>query len=99
MNVILTYRKRTITADDITFINKVIGDYYAQGRTAISRELCRCWNWRQVNGQLKDVVCRGLLLQLERRQLISLPPRIKGNNNSLRRKKQPEVIEVCRQPI
>jgi hypothetical protein len=99
MTPILTYRNRTITQDDIVYIQKVIVDHHAEGRTAISRRICQAWNWRQANGQLKDMVCRGLLLILERKQLISLPPRIKGNNNSHRHQKPPATIEVCQQPI
>jgi len=99
MTPILTYRNRTITQDDIAFIQKVIAEYHAEGRTAISRRICQAWNWHQGNGQLKDMVCRGLLLILEQKQLISLPPRIKGNNNSLRHQKPQATIEVCQQPI
>lgn len=99
MTPILTYRNRTITQDDIAFIQKVIADHHAEGRTAISRLICQAWNWRQANGQLKDMVCRGLLLILERKQLISLPPRIKGNNNSLRHQTPQAILEVSQHPI
>lgn len=85
MNVILTYRKRVVTQDDLCFIRKVIDDYHSEGRSAISRRLCEAWDWRQVNGHLKDGVCRGLLLQLERNQLVTLPPRIIDNNNNAQR--------------
>lgn len=43
-------------------------------RTRLSRELCRHWDWRNGAGQLKDMACRTLLLKLERRGLIRLPP-------------------------
>lgn len=99
MTAILTYRNRSITRDDISFIQKVIADHYTKGRTAISRLICQAWNWRQANGQLKDMICRGLLLILERKQLISLPPRKSGNNNSLRRKTLRATIEVSQSPI
>lgn len=99
MTAPLTYRNRTITQDDIAFIQQVIADHHAEGRTAISRLICQAWNWRQVNGQLKDMVCRGLLLILERKKLISLPPRIKGNNNSLRHQTPQATIEVSQHPI
>ena len=85
MTTILTYRNRTITQDDIAFIKKVIAEYSAEGRTAISRRICHAWDWRQANGQLKDMVCRSLLLILERQHYIVLPPKIKSNNNSGRR--------------
>jgi hypothetical protein len=91
MNVLLTYRKRVITQDDLSFIRKVIDDYQSEGRSAISRRLCEAWDWRQVNGHLKDGVCRGLLLQLERNQLVTLPPRIIDNNNNAKRRRKPQA--------
>ena len=98
MDVLLTYRKRVISPDDISFIKEMIDDHRSEGRSAISRRLCEAWDWRQANGQLKDGVCRGLLLHLERNQLITLPPRIiNNNNNALRRKKAPATFDF--QPI
>lgn len=91
MNVILTYRKRVITQDDLCFIRKVIDDYQSEGRSAISRRLCEAWDWRQANGCLKDGVCRGLLLQLERNQLLTLPPRIIDNNNNAQRRRKTQT--------
>ncbi len=91
MNVLLTYRKRVITQDDLSFIRKVIDDYRSEGRSAISRRLCEAWDWRQANGHLKDGVCRGLLLQLERNQLITLPPRIIDNNNNSQRRRKTQA--------
>ena len=88
MNVPLTYRKRVITQDDLSFIKKVIDEYRIEGRSAISRRLCEAWDWRQANGHLKDGVCRGLLLHLERNQLLTLPPRIIDNNNNTQRRRK-----------
>ena len=100
MNVPLTYRKRVITQTDLCFISKVIDEYRIEGRSAISRRLCEAWDWRQANGQLKDGVCRGLLLHLERNQLITLPPRIiDNNNNSLRRRKTPATLDFQPTPL
>jgi Domain of unknown function (DUF4338) len=91
MNVLLTYRKREITQDDLSFIRKIIDDHQSEGRSAISRRLCEAWDWRQANGQLKDGVCRGLLLQLERNQLVTLPPRIIDNNNNAQRQRKTQA--------
>jgi hypothetical protein len=100
MNVLLTYRNRVITQTDLSFILKVIDDYRSEGRSAISRRLCEVWNWRQANGELKDGVCRGLLLQLERNQLLTLPTRIiDNNNNSLRRRKTPATFDFQPTPL
>lgn len=92
MDAILTYRKRVITPDDLSFVRKVIDEHRSEGRSSISRRLCEAWDWRQENGQLKDGVCRALLLRLERNQLITLPPRLAVNNNAGRRKKIPAAI-------
>ena len=99
MNVILTYRKRVITQDDISFIGKVIEELWSEGRTAISRRLCEVWDWRQTNGHLKDGVCRGLLLRLEQDQHITLPPRLSTNNNSSIRKNSQAIFDFCPTPI
>ncbi len=99
MDAIITYRKRIITQDDLCFIRRVIEEHWSEGRSAISRLLCQAWDWRQTNGQLKDVVCRGLLLQLERSMHITLPPRLRNNNNSTRRRNPPAIIEVCQSPV
>ncbi len=100
MNVLLTYRNRVITETDLGFIGKMIEQHRSKGRSAISCRLCEAWNWRQANGQLKDGVCRGLLLHLERQQLVTLPPRIMDiNNNSRRRTTAPAKLDFQPVPI
>src|SRR5229473_3579021 len=63
------YRSRDITGEEILFIRKLIGDHPELSRWKLSRELCEAWQWKQANGALRDMVCRGLLLLLHRRQL------------------------------
>lgn len=53
-------------------------------RTRLSRQLCEYWNWRNGAGRLKDMACRSLLLKLEARGLICLPPRRTASVNALR---------------
>ena len=36
--------------------------------------LCEAWGWRKANGVLRDMVCRGLLLELEWTGGLELPP-------------------------
>ena len=43
-------------------------------RRTLSKKLCEAWEWKQANGALRDMVCRGLLLMLERAGQIELPP-------------------------
>lgn len=77
-------RGREITEDVLEFIRNTIADHWHQGRSMISRILCEHWDWRQSNGRLKDMACRDLLLRLERRGLIELPPRKSQKVNSKR---------------
>ena len=99
MDAILTYRKRVITQDDISFINQVIEKHWTEGRTAISRRLCEAWDWRQTNGYLKDGICRGLLLKLEQERLITLPPRLLFINKTRNRKNSPATFDFNPEPI
>jgi hypothetical protein len=71
----ITLRGRTLSPSDIEGIRQVISQYWDKGRTYISRVLCQQWDWRQPNGWLKDRACRVMLLRLEERGLIELPPR------------------------
>jgi len=69
-----TYRGRTITGGDIAFIKDLIAAHPRESRRALSTKLCEAWQWRQANGALRDMVCRGLLLMLHRAGHIELPP-------------------------
>jgi SRSO17 transposase len=70
----LVIRGRTISSVEIEEVRKLIEQYEKQGRTHISKHLAQIWQWRQPNGQLKDLACRAILLELEKRGLIKLPP-------------------------
>jgi len=70
----IVYHNRHITSKDIEYIKSLITGNPNKSRWYLSRELCRQWNWRQRNGSIKDMVCRGLLLKLEREGLITLTP-------------------------
>lgn len=62
-----------MTATDIEFIRGLIADNPRLSRRALSAKLCEAWNWRQSNGALCDMVCRGLMLRLHRAGYIELP--------------------------
>jgi hypothetical protein len=68
------YRGRVITAEDISFIRQLIASHAGMSRRALSAKLCEAWQWKQANGALRDMVCRGLLLLLHRAGAIELPP-------------------------
>ena len=79
--IVFRYRGRDLNAKDISFIQAAILKHYAKGRTRISQILCKRWQWVQLNGELKEYAARDLLLRLEEKGFIKLPPRIKRNNN------------------
>jgi hypothetical protein len=73
MSEITSYRGRVVTNADVEFIRQLIAAHPDFSRRALSQMLCEALNWRQPNGQLRDVVCRGLLLVLHRAAQIELP--------------------------
>ncbi len=58
------YRGRVITAAEVEFIRQLIAEYPHTNRRQLSLRLCEAWGWKQANGALRDMVCRGLLLEL-----------------------------------
>ena len=48
------------------FPEEFIGAHPTSSRWKLSRQLCEALGWKQANGALRGVVCRGLLLMLER---------------------------------
>ncbi len=70
-------RGKLITASDLELIRHLLRTDGHQGRSHLSRQLCRLWNFRQANGAYREIACRDLLRQLEQRGLISLPAPLK----------------------
>jgi hypothetical protein len=86
MNTELKHRGRTITLGDLEFIRRLIAQNPGLSRRALSAKLCEAWNWRQPNGALCDMICRGLMLALHRAGRIELPPVRWVNPNPLARR-------------
>ena len=66
---------RPLSAPDLAQIQRWLAEHPAWHRTRLSRELCMLWHWRNEAGQLEDMACRSLLLKLQARGWIALPPR------------------------
>jgi hypothetical protein len=100
MGGVIRYRGREIGPEQIEFLRRLIGDNPSLSRRALSAKVCEAWGWRQPNGQLRDMICRGLMLELERQGWISLPARkfIPPNPLALQRAKPPR-IEVDQSPL
>ncbi len=79
------------TAVDIEIIYTLLEYNPSWGRTRLSKELCRLWNWRTANGRLKDMACRTLLLKLDRAGIIRLPARKRPSTNGLRNRSITDV--------
>jgi hypothetical protein len=86
MNVKLRYRGRSLTEADIAFIRRLIAAHPQASRRALSKKLCEAWQWRQANGTFCDMVCRGLMLKLDRAGYIELPAVRQVNPNPLARR-------------
>ena len=88
----MRYRGRVVTGEDIAFIRRIISDHPEESRRALSRRLCRDWDWVQANGTPRDMVCRSLMLELDRAGHIHLPSiRFKPANPFLNRKRPPRM--------
>ena len=95
----LRYRGRAVTDADLTFIRELIGKHPGASRRALSKKLCEAWGWVQPNGELRDMVCRGLMLALHRGGHIELPPvRCQPPNNVIR-SGEPRSVLIETTPI
>jgi len=95
----LKYRGRLVTETDVVFIRELIARHPEASRRALSQRLCEAWNWVQPNGVLRDMVCRGLMLQLHRAGQIELPPRRWKMPNPLAVRRRPAPVVVDTTPI
>lgn len=87
------YRGQVVTVEDIAFIQQLIAENPGVSRRGLSAKLCEAWQWRQANGALRDMVCRGLLLMLHRARQIELPQvRFQPPNPFTRRATPPPML-------
>ena len=93
------YRGRVVTARDLVFIRELIGQNPGLSRRRLSAQLCEAWQWRQANGALCDMVCRGLLLMLHRAGEIELPPVRQISLNPFVQRARPAPVPVDQTPL
>jgi Domain of unknown function (DUF4338) len=94
------YRGQEIDSDQIAFLREFIRTHANSSRWKLSRQLCEALGWKQPNGALRDMVCRGLLLMLERAGQIELPPvrrHIRGQCRTGR--PRPEAVLIDDTPL
>ncbi len=93
------YRGRVITAQDLEFIREFIVQHPGLSRRRLSARLCQAWEWKQANGALCDMVCRGLLLMLHRAGEIELPPVRQISLNPFVRRARPAPVPIDQTPL
>ena len=99
MEPVLRYRGREVTDADVAFIRDLVAAHPEASRRALSLELCAAWGWAQANGAPRDMVCRGLLLALERAGEIELPPPRWTSSSPPPRPRSPAAVDVDRTPV
>ena len=92
---ILRFRGRSVTGADMAFIRQLMAAHPQASRRRLSAVLCEAWNWRQPNGQLKDMLCRSFMLLLHRQGHIVLPAkRQESINNVVARRTRPPSLTL-----
>ena len=99
MAIVLRYRGRIVEEIDVGFIQSLIQAHPEASRRQLSEKLCQAWNWMQPNGASCDMVCRGLMLALDRGGHIQLPPVKITPHNPLLRRRRPDVPDIDASPI
>jgi Domain of unknown function (DUF4338) len=92
MDWVLRYRGKNVTTAEVQFIKELIAAHPTLSRRRLSTKLCQAWNWVQANGQLRTMVCRGLMLALHRAGWIELPPVRQVSINPLAQRRQPAPV-------
>lgn len=95
----IRYRGKTYTEREFGEIRDLIAQNPGLSRWSLSKELCRKWNWVQANGALKDMLCRSLLVVLDREGAITLPPRKQPPTFHLRKRRPPPALLLDMSPM
>jgi len=99
MAVQYNYRGRVITQEDIAFLRRLIAEHSDLSRRKLSARVCEAWDWKQANGALRDMVCRGLLLMLHRAGEIQLPEVRFVAHNPLAERQRPAPVLIDMTPV
>jgi hypothetical protein len=89
---------RLLDSEQVEGLRQLLERHPEWSRRRLSQELCRAWEWRDPKGQLQDMAARALLLKLEARGLLVLPPRRMAASNRMRQKQLRPVAHAC-EPI
>ena len=93
------FRGRVITSEDIAFLRQLLAEHSGMSRRKLSAKVCEAWQWKQANGALCDMVCRGLLLMLHRAGEIELPEVRFVPHNPLVSRERPAPVLIDTTPV
>lgn len=83
--VLLRYRNRSITEEDLSFIRSTINEWDSRVLRDLTTTICTAWGWRQANGKLSLQGCQDLLLRLEDWGHIKIPRKRRRKGTGKRR--------------
>ena len=83
MNEAVLVQGRRVTPQEVARIRELLRTNPDWSRRHLSNVLAAEWDWRNGAGRLKDMATRTLLLKLEARELIRLPPRRQTPSNRM----------------
>jgi hypothetical protein len=70
----LRVQGRSLSRSELIEIQELIDQHPRWSRHRLAKELCRRWDWRTARGLLKSFAARSLLIKLEGKQELRLPP-------------------------
>jgi len=80
----LTIQGRALGPAGLHEVRALLSEHPEWSRWRLSRQLALQWGWRNEAGLFKDMAARALLVKLEQRGLIQLPPRRRRCPNRMR---------------
>ncbi|MBI4470581.1 MAG: DUF4338 domain-containing protein [Acidobacteria bacterium] len=83
MSETLVVQGRRLEPADLALIRGLIAEHSGWSRRRLSEAVSAQWDWRSGSGRLKDMAARSLLLKLQARGLIELPPRRQQPSNRM----------------
>lgn len=86
MSESITLQGRQLTPGDIECVRQLIAEHPGWSRRRLSIALCQAWDWRNAKGDIKDMASRSLLVKLQERGHVVLPPRRQAPPNRMARR-------------
>lgn len=67
-------RGRNFTSCDVATAQRLVREFFRKGRSRIALELAQTWQWRSASGRFKVRAALAVLVALEERRCLRLPP-------------------------